>query len=161
MLAYEVKSTEWYHLVYGRPFPEYRGGTLEWGKNMTEEQIGRLQSTDEQFLLYDAEGKPYAFIMWDYICRCWRQDRSVAKFKDIADLSEDDRIKMIGTEAMKGLEIAFVVDDDGKKADRYISKLLASFPQLKVIYRHQGPTPGAYTVKVKLNDPIQGKKNDA
>ena len=73
-------------------------------------------------------------------------------FKDIADLHEDERITSIGNLAMTGIKVAFCTDADPGKADRYIEKLLAQFPQLVVFDRFNGPTPGAVTVKVKKRD---------
>jgi hypothetical protein len=70
-------------------------------------------------------------------------------FVDLHSLDEDDRIDMIGHRAIDHKDVVgFVVDDDGEKADRYIAKLMAKFPQIRVIARGKGPTEGAYFVKV-------------
>lgn len=65
-------------------------------------------------------------------------------------LPEDERIRLIGEKAMLGGVVAFITDADPGKADRYVSKLLKLFPQLRVVDRFDGPTPGAVTVKVSL-----------
>lgn len=71
-------------------------------------------------------------------------------FKDIASLSEDDRIEHIGRMVMQsGLErVAVVVDDTPGTADRYVEKFSKRFPEIEVKFRGKGPTPGAYTVIV-------------
>lgn len=76
----------------------------------------------------------------------------MGKYIDLAGAGykEDQRIEQIGQAAMAGKTVAFVVDDDGKKADRYIEKLKKHFPKLVVTFRGKGPTRGAYTVKVGL-----------
>ncbi len=52
-------------------------------------------------------------------------------FADLADLPEDERIRLIGEAACHSI-VGFFVDDD-EKADRYIEKL-AAFP-VRVIER--------------------------
>jgi hypothetical protein len=70
-------------------------------------------------------------------------------FADIADLPEDDRITIIGQQAMNGGVIAFCTDIDPGKADRYVRKLLAKFPELEELGRFDGPVAGVVTVKVR------------
>lgn len=68
-------------------------------------------------------------------------------FADLADLPEDDRIRIIGERAEGGEIVAFIVDDD-EKADRYVMKLLAHF-KVNVTQRMPWPgTPGAVLVRV-------------
>lgn len=71
-------------------------------------------------------------------------------FTDTSDLPEDDRILLIGETAMKrqGLT-AFITDDEEGKADRYVRKLLATFPGLEVLDRFDGPVPNTVTVRVR------------
>jgi len=75
-------------------------------------------------------------------------------FADLADLPEDQRIESIGAIAMRGATVGFVVDVEGAdgfaKADRYITKLLAKYPSLKVLAKVKGPTKEMITVKVGL-----------
>lgn len=54
-------------------------------------------------------------------------------YADLADLPEDDRIRIIGESAASGQTVGFFVDDDAK-ADRYIKKLLDSH-RVRVIER--------------------------
>lgn len=71
------------------------------------------------------------------------------EFRDVADLPEDERIDIIGRTASRtsGL-VGFIVDDEAK-ADRYIAKLLAAYPLLRVVDR--GPGPVASTVLVRIS----------
>jgi hypothetical protein len=72
------------------------------------------------------------------------------RYQDLGDLQEDARIDQIGQRAMMGGVIAFVTDADPGKADRYIAKLAAKFPQVKVIERFNGPVAGTVSVKVGI-----------
>lgn len=54
-------------------------------------------------------------------------------FADLADLPEDDRIRVIGETAEHGERVGFFVDDDAK-ADRYIKKLTERF-RVQVVER--------------------------
>lgn len=75
------------------------------------------------------------------------------KYKDIADVPEDERITKIAEYAMAhpGKKIAFITDSVPGKADRYIEKLTTRFPKVKVISRVKGPIPEAVTVTVKVD----------
>jgi len=78
----------------------------------------------------------------------------MGKYADVADLEEDKRIDIIGEHAMQKLKVAFCVDDEPGKADRYIKKLLTKFPELTLKERFLGPTPGVETVIViKMEEP--------
>ena len=77
---------------------------------------------------------------------------------DLHTIKEDERIEAIGQTAYCEKhgdypKIAFVVDLEGadgfEKADRYIGKLLAKFPELEVTMKAKGPTPGAVSVIVQ------------
>lgn len=82
------------------------------------------------------------------------------KYADIADLSEDERIRVIGSEVVaKRSPVAFIVDDETGKADRYIQKLAERFPQVCVQERFPGPVHGTITVKVGLRGVITGEEN--
>lgn len=67
-------------------------------------------------------------------------------FADLADLPEDDRISIIGRCAEGGSITAFVVEDD-TKADRYVTKLLASH-KVRVVSRVSGPVQGTVMVSI-------------
>ena len=73
-------------------------------------------------------------------------------YADLHSRPEDDRITLIGAKAMQGGVIAFITDADPGKADRYIAKLLAQFPELRVIDQQAGPTAGAVTVRLCRKD---------
>lgn len=55
-------------------------------------------------------------------------------YADLADLPEDDRIRIIGKTVMQDQIVGFFVDDD-TKADRYIDKLARWFPRVEVAER--------------------------
>lgn len=66
-------------------------------------------------------------------------------YVDLADLDEDRRIEIIGTTIMQqdGKVIGVCVDAEPKdKADRYVRKLQAKFPEVKLIDISNGPVPG-------------------
>ena len=71
-------------------------------------------------------------------------------FADVADLSEDDRIDVIGRTAIEKNQVVGCVVDaaPAAKADRYIDKLRAKFPTLQILHRGPGPTPGTTLIKV-------------
>ncbi len=70
-------------------------------------------------------------------------------FADIADREEDDRIDIIGHRAIAHQEtVGFLVEADGKKADRYIEKLRKKFPTIRIIDKSRGPTTGTELVRV-------------
>ena len=74
-------------------------------------------------------------------------------FKDIADNSEDERIREIGEKTMcEKLVVGFVTDSEAGKAERYIRKLQERFPGIRVIYQGDGPV--AETVLVKVAPPL-------
>lgn len=72
----------------------------------------------------------------------------VPVYQDLFDLSEDQRIDLIGHMVVDHKQTnAFVVEDDAK-ADRYIKKLVAKFPGVEVVGRGKGPIAGTVYVKV-------------
>ena len=75
----------------------------------------------------------------------------MTRFQDVADIPEDDRIDIIGKKALEPENklTGFVTDDDPGKAERYISKLLARFPQLEVEHKGPGPVPKTILVRVR------------
>ena len=82
-------------------------------------------------------------------------------FADVADFAEDERIEMIGKAAYTPKDggypkVAFVVDCGGEyagKGDRYVSKLLAKYPELQVMSRGNGPANGMETIIVQKKQP--------
>ncbi len=66
-------------------------------------------------------------------------------FADLADLPEDERIRIIGETATHGHVIAFIVDDN-EKADRYLRKLEPY--RVRVIARGSGPVKGTIAVRI-------------
>lgn len=71
----------------------------------------------------------------------------MTQFADLADMDEDERIKIIAKYA-KTRMVAFVVDDDPPdKVERYIKKVL-SYGGIRVIDRFEGPVAGAISVRV-------------
>ncbi len=76
-------------------------------------------------------------------------DNRKPMYVDIADFEEDKRIAIIGDMAMKRRQrVAFVTDSDPGKAERYISKLKAKFPGIRIVDFFKGPVAGTVTVKV-------------
>lgn len=70
------------------------------------------------------------------------------QYRDVHGLPEDERIRQIGEAAMIGKVVSFVTDSDDGKMERYLFKLLAQFPDLKLLDRGTGPTPGVVWAKV-------------
>jgi hypothetical protein len=58
---------------------------------------------------------------------------------DLHRLTEDQRIMLIGTRAMTGQVVGFIVEDN-EKADRYMRKLIDRFPLLHE--KERGPFAG-------------------
>lgn len=71
-----------------------------------------------------------------------------AKYADITELSEDERIAAIGKTCMAGNTVGVCLEaNEPKKIKRYIKKVLARFPGLCVLQRIEGPTPLIVTIK--------------
>jgi len=79
------------------------------------------------------------------------------KYADIANLQEDQRIALIGEQAMKGQRVGFVVEDD-EKADRYVAKLMARFSVEEV--RREADTPVAGVVMVIVVKKKESEDNE-
>lgn len=70
-------------------------------------------------------------------------------FVDIADHEEDRRIEIIGHQVIAhNRTVRFITDDEPDKADRYIRKLEAKFPGIRVIARGNGPVKKIVWVQV-------------
>jgi hypothetical protein len=74
----------------------------------------------------------------------------MGKFRDVADLREDDRIDIIGQHVMAGQSVGFVTDDEPGKMDRYLAKLKAKFPAIQVEWRKDGPVAETVSAKVSI-----------
>lgn len=59
-------------------------------------------------------------------------------FADLADLPEDDRIRIMGEYVMAGNRVAVALEDDADKIACYIEKMTSRFPGL----RHTDTVPG-------------------
>jgi hypothetical protein len=74
---------------------------------------------------------------------------SALGYADLGDLDEDSRIEIIGRAVMEQRKtVAVVTDADLGKADRYIAKLKAKFPEIVVVARFKGPVKDTVTIKV-------------
>ena len=71
-------------------------------------------------------------------------------YVDLVDLPENDRIDVIAAKVKEGLTIAVITDSDPGKMDRYVAKLQAKCPGLKVVWRGDGPVKNMVTIKVAL-----------
>lgn len=70
-------------------------------------------------------------------------------FADLHELSEDQRIEVIGRTVVEmGKTVGVVVDDEPGKAERYIRKLRERFPGAVVLSQEKGPVAGAVTLKI-------------
>ncbi len=70
-------------------------------------------------------------------------------YADLHNLDEDGRIEVIGKMAMEKRQIvAFFTDADPGKADRYIAKLKAKFPGIRIVDFFAGPVANVVTIKV-------------
>lgn len=67
-------------------------------------------------------------------------------YSDLHDLSEDDRIKQIGSAAALGNRVGVIVDDIPSKVKRYIDKVTKRYPSVQLLEQTQGPTPGVRTL---------------
>ncbi len=73
---------------------------------------------------------------------------SPTPYKDLYDLTEDERIQKLVFHLSKGEVVAFLTDDVPGKADRYLDKIRAHLPQLEVIRRVEGPVPHVVTLSL-------------
>lgn len=77
------------------------------------------------------------------------QPHKLRGYADLHQLTEDERIQVIGEHVVRQNEIIGVcVDAQPGKAGRYVKKLRENFPQLEVFDVFDGPTPGVVTIKV-------------
>lgn len=71
-------------------------------------------------------------------------------YADLARLSEDDRIDLIGRHCLDTDEaVAILTDSDAGKADRYIEKLTTRFPGVEIVERGDGPVKDTVYFKAR------------
>lgn len=70
-------------------------------------------------------------------------------YADLADLPEDERIKIACEAALTGEVVGVVVDKEQDKIDRYIRKILKHSKALKISKRGDGPVKGTYLIVVE------------
>jgi hypothetical protein len=82
-----------------------------------------------------------------------KKEGEMKGYADLADLPEDERIRVIGEYAMAGNQVGVPVDEEGSdgyaKADRYVKKLLARFPLLEFVRKGKGPVANVVTFVVR------------
>lgn len=70
-------------------------------------------------------------------------------YADLADLSEDERITIIGRTVVEmGKTVAVCVDAQPAKVARYIRKIRDRFPTVVVLSQSNGPVAGIVTIKL-------------
>ncbi len=69
-------------------------------------------------------------------------------YSDLADLPEDERIKIIGKAAQAGNIVGVALEDDADKIARYIGKLTKRFPKVRHVSTDPGLVPGTVLVCV-------------
>lgn len=69
-------------------------------------------------------------------------------YSDLADLPEDERIKIIGEAAQAGNIVGVALEDDADKIARYIEKLTSRFPKVRHVSTDPGLVPGTVLVNV-------------
>lgn len=72
-------------------------------------------------------------------------------YADLNSLTEEERVALIVEAATAGKKVGFVVEDDGQKGSRYISKILKISPQLS-IRRAKGPIKNTESIFVELQN---------
>lgn len=66
---------------------------------------------------------------------------------DLAALSEDNRIDLVG-EAAAGAIVGVILErEDSAKIERYIAKVTGRYPRVRLIDRVDGPTSLAVTLR--------------
>lgn len=69
-------------------------------------------------------------------------------YSDLADLPENERIRIIGEAARAGNIIGIALEDDAKKIKRYIKKLTKRFPDVRHVSTDSGLVAGTVLVRV-------------
>jgi hypothetical protein len=77
------------------------------------------------------------------------EEVSLPPFLDLGDLGEDERIRKIGNYVTElGKVASVVVDDEPGKLLRYVTKLQAWFPGIRILSQGKGPVANTAWVKV-------------
>jgi hypothetical protein len=67
---------------------------------------------------------------------------------DLHALPEDERINLIGAQAIAGHVVGVLLEkDQPEKVARYIEKVTTRYPGVRVVAQVDGPTPATVTVK--------------
>lgn len=70
------------------------------------------------------------------------------KFADLYELTEDERIAVIGRAATGGQSVGVCLEkDEPAKIERYIEKVTKRYPEVAVLSRIDGPVPSVVTIK--------------
>lgn len=71
-------------------------------------------------------------------------------YKDLSELVEDERIKILGEHLMQtDRPVMITTDDVPGKLERYIEKLTARFPLVEVFEQGTGPVAGVVYFKAR------------
>lgn len=77
------------------------------------------------------------------------KNRKPEGYADLADLPEDERIRLIGeTVTTQGKTVGVCVDSTPGKAARYKCKLMQRFPSVVILDTTDGPIKGVITIRV-------------
>lgn len=69
-------------------------------------------------------------------------------YADLADLPEDERIRIAAeTAATQGAIVGLITDDEPGKPERYIEKL-GKFPRIRIIDRGPGPVKNTVLIRI-------------
>lgn len=78
-----------------------------------------------------------------------KENRFRPAYADLHELSEDERIELIGHSVVDhGRTVGVIVETDDAKVKRYIEKIERLYPAAKVISHFPGPVAGVTTIKV-------------
>lgn len=74
-------------------------------------------------------------------------------YSDLSALTEDERISVIGrvvdaNRQITGFTVGVAMEDDKKKIDKYVRKLLDRFPELVVRSKEKGLVPNTVLLRV-------------
>lgn len=109
---------------------------------------GAFDATKEESDEWAASPEGQATLAEFGLCKSKPQPDSVPKptppFLDMHKLPEDERIRQMCAVLATGAKIAVLVDDEPGKAERYVSKIRAGCPGVRVLGRSPGPVKGCF-----------------